>query len=1105
MNLNGTMLSITEMTSTIEDTYQKLTQREHVLKRPGMYIGDVNKQQHITWFFDNAMKKDALEYSDGFIKIFDEILTNALDHSLRDSTLNQIKVSYDKGTGLIEVFNNGEGIPVVIHKEHNIYVPELIFGHLLSGSNYNDKEVRTGAGTNGIGSNCTNIFSKWFKVETVDSSRGLKFEQVYEENMSKIHEASITKVKSKGYTKISFLPDYKLFGMKGLDSSTLKVLDRRVYDCILCSPQKVKIFLNDTEIKGKGIADYVKFFTDEKPYIESHTDSNFIWEYAIIPHDSFEQISFVNGNNTLVGGKHVDYILNQIISKLKATIEQKKKIKDVKSQLLKDNMFLFLRATVKNPKFNSQTKETLTTQPKDFGTKVEVSDKFVEKLYKTSIVERALAVYKTNQTFQLAKQTDGKKMSRVNVPKLEDAIWAGTAKSDECSLILTEGLSAMTFAIWGTSVVGNQKYGVFPLKGKILNVRDATVSQLANNEEINSIKKILGLKHGEVYKDTKSLRYGRVIILADADVDGKHITGLFINFIHFFWPSLIQLPFIQMMKTPIIKATKNKKTLEFFTEKDYNVWKTEVNTKSYQIKYFKGLGTSKKEDAKTLFERIGELKADYYKNSERCEDSILLAFDKDKNSKSTVKCSDLRKAWLTHYDKNSSIDLKQNKISFEDFVNKELIHFSVYDNLRSIPSICDGLKPSQRKILYYMLKNNITSSVKVAQLSGYIGAETGYHHGEASLQQAIISMAQDFIGTNNINLLYPDGNFGSRLAGIADAASPRYIFTYLRKITFDIFKKEDLPLLEYLEDDGIEIEPEWLIPIVPMILINGCYGIGTGYSSYIPQFNIIDIIKNILLMLDNKEPVFLIPYFKDFRGQVKGDLQKGEYELQGVFRRISEKSIEITEIPAGMWITPYKDFLGTLLQEEKITDIKNLSKDENSDIRFQIQLAKEMTNTEIVKMFRLNKKLNTNNMYAFNTDRILTKYTDANSILREYFPIRIRLYESRKVYFIDKLQKDYDIHTNKMRFITEYVSGKLNINRKSQKDIENLLENGKFMKINDSYDYITSIQISSLSKEKIESLEKMCKKIETDLNFYKNTTSKELWKIDLKVLYKNIS
>jgi DNA topoisomerase-2 len=334
----------------------------------------------------------------------------------------------------------------------------------------------------------------------------------------------------------------------------------------------------------------------------------------------------------------------------------------------------------------------------------------------------------------------------------------------------------------GIGIDGNNRFLIndFTVTHNCLNVRDATSSQLLNNEEINNIKQILGLKQNVDYKDTKSLRYGKVMILTDADVDGSHIRAFFINMIHATYPGLIKLNFIQTMKTPIVKAMKGKQVIEFFTEQDYNIWKRNTqNTKGFNVKYFKGLGTSKKEDAQDLFKRLDTLRVDYYYKDAKCDEAILLAFEKDKNVKEQeVSCTDMRKKWLSNYDKNSYIDLKETKTSYQDVIHKDLIHFSIYDNLRSIPSLCDGLKPSQRKILYYMLKNNIQKDIKVAQLSGYISAEMAYHHGEVSLQGAIVNMAQDFVGSNNINLLVPEGNFGSRLNS-KDAASPRYIFTRL--------------------------------------------------------------------------------------------------------------------------------------------------------------------------------------------------------------------------------------------------------------------------------------------------------------------------------------
>ena len=435
--------------------------------------------------------------------------------------------------------------------------------------------------------NCTNIFSTKFRVETVDSENKKKYIQEFSNNMAdKTVPKITTAANTKSYTKITFTPDYQRFGMKNLENDTILLIKKRVYDCIACT--KAAMYLNGEKLKGKSFTDYIKYyFEDSKVIHESNIqtirNNEFVWEYAVVPSDHYQQVSFVNGNYTHLGGKHVDYILYQVINKIKELLETKKKLKDVKPNFIKDKLFFFLKATVINPKFNSQTKESLITQAKDFGCKVEVTESFITKLYKSSITDEIVEFCKLKESANLSKATDGKKVNKVYIPKLEDAIYAGTAKSQQTTLILTEGDSAKTFAMWGRSVVGPEKYGVFPLKGVILNVRDATVSQLMLNEEINNIKQILGLKENQEYRDTSSLRYNKVMILTDADVDGVHIRSLFVNFIHNGWPSLIKLNFIQTLKTPIVKVIKGKVVKEFFTEQDYHIWQETCDTKNFKI------------------------------------------------------------------------------------------------------------------------------------------------------------------------------------------------------------------------------------------------------------------------------------------------------------------------------------------------------------------------------------------------------------------------------------------------------------------------------------------------------------------------------------------
>ena len=517
-----------------------------------------------------------------------------------------------------------------------------------------------------------------------------------------------------------------------------------------------------------------------------------------------------------------------------------------------------------------------------------------------------------------------------------------------------------------------------------------------------------------------------------------------------------------------------------------------------------------------------------------------MAFDKDKNAKKIndiesinskhsdefLKCTDRRKKWLSNYDKNSYIEVKELKTSYEDFINKELIHFSVYDNARSIPSLCDGLKPSQRKILHYMLKKNITEEIKVAQLSGYVSAETSYHHGEASLQGAIIGMAQDFTGTNNINLLCPEGQFGNLESKTAGSA--RYIFTRLSNITSYIFNKLDLPLLDYLQDDGNSIEPEYFLPIIPMILVNGCAGIGTGFSTYIPCYNPKDIIINLLGILndDEFEPMPMKPYFKDFEGNIQEDTtKKGSYITKGNWKKLSDTQIKIINLPMNTFIDPYKEFIENLIEnvsskKEKDTKVKKTKKVVLQDIKLdkknntfivEFKNSKDLDllikNNLLEKELKLVNTFSTNNMHLFDENLKLKKYNNECDVLLDFYDIRLTYYQKRKDYHIQKLENEYINLDAKMRFIQEYIDGKLDINRKSESAIVLILKKNGYPTMEDdlNYNYLTSLPIKSLSLEKIEDLNKKLMNVKESLDFYKTHTKEELWKLDLEDLLEKLN
>lgn len=1141
----------------LEQKYQKKTQIEHVLDRPDTYVDNTKVQEDMMDVFDDNLQRIVrknIKYVPALYKIFDEIIVNAFDHTKTDSTCDTIKISIDKEKNEISVYNNGKGIDVEIHPQHKIYIPELIFGELLTSTNYDDTEARTTGGRNGYGAKLTNIFSSKFIVETVDEPRKRKFYQEFTENMGKRTKAKVTDYKSKSYTQITFYPDLKRFGLTELSDDIVGLFKKRAYD-IAGLGEKLKVFYNDKKIETNSFKKYITlYYPDEEVFFDEQER----WKVGVMykPDNNFEQKSFVNGICTYKGGNHVEYVMKGIIKKVKEAILKKNKELKIKDELIKENLIIFIDSTIINPAFSSQTKEELKTKQAEFGSTYEMNDKIVSKIIKSGIVEQIIQMAKLKDQVIL-KNTDGKKTNNIKgIPKLEDAEWAGTKKSNVCRLIVTEGDSAKGLAMAGRSAVedGNCKYGVFPLKGKLLNVREATAKQLLENEEIINIKKILGLQHNKEYTNTTELRYSSIIVLTDQDVDGYHIKGLIMNFFHYFFPSLIKLNFIHSLATPIVKAVKGKEIKTFYNLTQYESWKAKIDANAWHIKYYKGLGTSNREEAKEYFNDLenklikytwvdksiypdDEEDADTDNLEERsvvskqsskkslpksggkkakvtttiedtnkehvCYDAMTLAFKKER--------ADDRKEWLKKFDKTKILENDVKEVPIVDFVHRELIHFSNDDINRSIPSVIDGMKPSQRKVQFGSILKKINKKqdeIKVAQLSGYISEKTSYHHGEASLQGTIIGMAQNFVGSNNLNQLHPSGQFGTRLLGGKDAASSRYIFTYLAEWNRLIFRPEDDAILTYLNDDGQSIEPEYYVPIIPMVLVNGAQGIGTGFSTTILQYNPIQIIDNILLMMENKSVKEMLPWYRGFKGKIeKAD---NGYNIKGNYKVDKENSkVIITELPVGTWTTTYKEHLDKLEEDKVIKGYKDKNTDET--VYFDIQFTDDnlfdlIEKKKLESTLKLSSKESIMNMHCFNKKSVIRKYDTIYDILKEFYDVRLQYYTKRKEHQIDELEKELNVLDWKMKFIKGVIDGTIIVNNRNKENINEQLVKLEFPKLseNKSYDYLVQMPIYSLSKEKIDELQKKINDLEEELELIEGTSEINQWKSELAELKKSI-
>jgi DNA topoisomerase-2 len=1146
----------------LADKYQKKTDKEHVLHNPDTYTGSMSLTDYDTFvFLDNSADSSSsssiaakqITIVPGLYKIFDEAAVNTRDQAVRLQELiskgqadlypvSEIDITIDEKEGVITIYNNGNGIDVAKHPTENIWIPELIFGHLRTSTNYDQTQKKTTGGKNGFGIKLAFIWSVEGKVETVDSVRGLKYVQEFKNNLDIINPPTITKCSKKPYTIVSFKPDYKRMGLSGLTPDMLSLLKRRVYDLAAVTEKSVKVKYNGELVPIKNFLQYVDLYVGSKAVTERvHEEGGERWEYVVClaPKEEFTQVSFVNGIFTGKGGKHVDYILNQIIKKLVAFIKLKKKV-DVKPSTIKEQICLFVRCVIDNPAFDSQTKDYMNTPVADFGSTCEVSDKFIEKAAKLGIMDAACALTeaKTNKTI---KKQDGTKSKSVRgIPKLVDANDAGGPNSGNCILILCEGDSAKAGIMSGLSAADRNTIGIYPLRGKLFNVRGETNKRISDVKEIHEIKQIVGLEAGKKYTIESSktlLRYGKIVLMTDQDLDGSHIKGLCINFIHNEWESLFAIPgFIAFINTPIIKAKKGSQELAFYNDGEYKQWQQQQQqqaqqTKGWTFKYYKGLGTSTGKEFKEYFQNKKII--NFVSTGEVSNDAIDKVFNK--------KRAPDRKTWLEQYDRDLYLDTNRLDVQYEEFISQEMIHFSKYDCERSIPNGIDGLKTSQRKILFTCLERKLTAQIKVAQLGGAVSEKSCYHHGEVSLYGAIVNMAQNYMGSNNINLLEPNGQFGTRLQGGDDAASERYIFTQLSKLTRLIFPLADDPILDYQDDDGTQVEPVFYVPIIPMQLVNGSKGIGTGFSTDIPNYNPLAIIDCVVSKLNGDSTTTaspsLMPYYQGFKGTIT-PISESKFLVKGVYQILSDKQVRVTELPVGFWTEDFKNHLEELIEMKpappaaaatedtdkkgkakakakkavnQVKDYIDMSTDTSVDFTITFapgvitELKAETLDhgcTALEKLLKLYTTRSTTNMHVFDEKEKLIKFDKPEELIEKFMRVRLDYYIKRKAYQVLALENEAKILSNKARFISELLDDTLDLRKKKTAEVSLILKSRKYDIIQEDtdYKYLVRLPMDSVTEENIEKIMKERDLKQSELIALKGTTEKQLWLNELALL-----
>ncbi len=1172
----------------------KKTQREHVLDRPDTYIGTV-RYGDVDRFVAEDFVVDAEEsaaggaaqlntrivqkrvsFCPGLTQLFMEILNNARDRTVVtdvDVRCTRIEVGYDASTGTIWVQNNGDGVSVEVHPTYGVYNPELIFGHLLTSTNYDDSERRIVGGRNGFGAKLTNIYSSQFTVETVDARTRRKYMQTWTNNMSSVGAPSVTEgVKSRPYTKVTWTFDHARFGKTNVvDADFISIMHKAVIDIAATVGTKVTVLFQGREILCDNLVKYIDMYPQMTvpTCAKVHVVVNDRWKVAVAtvpPEEGYRAISFVNGMWTSQGGTHETLVVNQVVEALSNALHTRAKGADralvegckTLNRIIKDRIWVFVDACIENPEFASQTKECLKSPVREFGSTCELPPAFLRKLASLDVVDAVMDQLRGRSQASM-KATDGRKVSNISgIPKLDDAPWAGTRRSNECVLIVTEGDSAKATAIAGLAARRDrERFGVFALRGKIRNVTDAPAADLNKTEgEFFYLKKILGLQQGKTYEteaDLKTLRYSKLVVFTDQDTDGFHIKALVMNIFARFWPHLLRTGFVQSLPTPLIKATKGKQVMPFYSMPAFRAWALGTDTTGWKIKYYKGLGTSTKEDALEYFkgfsvtEYVERPRATLHTffgsgNSagagnavptEETVDLFLNLFSKDR--------TDYRKTWVQAFNPEATLDNSRREVTLAEFLHTEYRQHADDNLRRTTPSVVDGLKPSQRKILFGCFRKGLdvgTAEMKVAQLGAAVAEITSYHHGEVSLMSSITKMAQNFVGSNNINLLEPLGQFGTRLEGGDDAASPRYIFTRISSLAKLIFRKEDNPILEYLEDEGNSIEPVEYLPVIPMVLVNGADGIGTGFSTKLPPSNPLEVVANVRKMIRSggtvPDELSYMPWWNKFTGTVLQEsaekyVVRGTYESDGACVRISE-------LPVGTWSSPYKAFLEDLVQQGKIAGFEWPVDDERVSIRVDmVQPAEELTGIDAVaqalefeanpsaaakrkavappvedveKLFKLATKVSTSNVHLYTSGKTshIKKYS-ISDIYADFYAARLAGYEKRKAHILACMEHDHRVARARIVFIEAKLSGRLVLENRPDEDVQADLASLGLplahelgLKSSSGYDYLLDMKLRSLTRTKVEALRAEVLELETNIARVRATPIETTWLMELDEL-----
>ena len=1046
-----------------------LTDVEHVLHRPAMYTGrECGLSEFETLgFVDGEVRASVGTYDHVAAKAFDEVLVNAADCASRTSRCTKISVAlFDHG---FSVENDGADVPLGVHHEWGVHVPEALFGKLRSSCNFGTE--RLGGGVNGVGCKLANIFSSEMRVTVRDATH--TYTQRFAYNMRDVGPPIVTPT---GPHAPSVLVECTLDADRcAMTELTRAACARRVLDVAMTYPD-VSVALDGVLLDRERRAVAYAPLCVAESVIEARVAGYSL--LVALASSAPATVSVVNAVYTPENGPHVVLVMRQLHAAVGAQGTEAQW-----RRFVEERVVLVVIAKLCRPTFRGNEKASITGV-------VDPEPAALPRAFRASRLAVAWAKWLEDGAMATLRREE-RKRGKVRLEKLDDATAAGTAEWRACSIILTEGDSAKSFAVSGLAVVGRAHYGVFPLRGKVKNVRDSTATEADANKEISALKQILGLQSG-VAAESQTPRYGRVLIMTDQDVDGFHIKGLILNFLDSQFAGVAgALIAVDCFRTPLIKATRGGATHEFFSAPEYAAFVAEHGA-GHGVKYYKGLGTSTAAEARAYFSNLPRYCIRYD------TDGMGRLREHFSREGIGVRKAAVRSAMAQCVPASLHADAGGWRQTVGEFVDGELMLYAVDAVSRAIPSVMDGLKPSQRKVLWTMLGTKGAKETKVAQLAAHVAHETAYHHGEESLQRTIVAMAQDFVGANNLPLLVPVGQFGTRRLGGEDAASARYIYTKLAAVTRLVFPSADFHLLERLYDEGHAVEPRYLAPVVPMLLVNGASGIATGFSTTVPPHHPLRVIEHVRAALLSLEPppplqMFVVGY----TGEVACEPTRytTRARVSAVEVRGKRQAHVVEELPVGTWTESYKSSLDALVDAKRATKYANDSTD--VDVKFTVFGARR-------EDLEAARHVSTRNMHALDERGVLCRWESAAQIVGYFCQHRLPLYARRRAAELQRVATETSERRTMMRFVGLVVEGgAAALFRLASAELTLELERLGFERA--SHDAMLSVPLRACTAERRAALAKQIDGLEEEHARLVETTDVAMWLDELRALERHLA